>query len=186
VNTATTTAPTPGTKTYDIDKAHSEATFQVRHLLTKVRGRFSDFTGTVNYDKANPERSSVSAVIQAASIDTNEPDRDTHLRSADFFDVETFPTITFRSTRVTKIGSRRFDVLGDLTIHGVAKPVALEVSFLGTAKDPWGNTRLGFEAEAAIDRKDYGLSWNAALETGGFLVGDEVKITLSVQALPQG
>ena len=179
------TTATTATTTYTIDKAHSEATFQVRHLLTKVRGRFSDFEGIIQYDANNPERSSVKATIQATSIDTNEADRDTHLRSADFFDVEQYPTLTFTSTRVTKKGGESFDVVGDLTIHGVTRPVMLNVSFLGKAKDPWGNERLGFEAETTINRKDFGLSWNAALETGGFLVGDEVKITLSVQALPQ-
>jgi polyisoprenoid-binding protein YceI len=180
----TTTTTTP-TTTYKIDKAHSEAVFQVRHLLTKVRGRFSDFEGTIQYDPANPERSSVNATIHAASIDTNEKDRDTHLRSADFFAVDQYPTLTFNSTRVTRKSEDRFDVDGDLTIHGVTRPVTLNVSFLGKAKDPWGNERLGFEGETTINRKDFGLSWNAALETGGFLVGDEVKISLSVQALPQ-
>ena len=178
------TTATTATTTYKIDKAHSEATFQVRHLLTKVRGRFSDFEGVIHYDANTPERSSVKATIQATSIDTNEPDRDKHLRSADFFGVDEFPTLTFTSTRVTKKGAESFDVLGDLTIHGVTRPVTLNVSFLGKAKDPWGNERLGFEAETTINRKDFGLTWNAALETGGFLVGDEVKITLSVQALP--
>jgi polyisoprenoid-binding protein YceI len=180
-----TTTTTAITTTYRIDRAHSEAVFQVRHLLTKVRGRFSDFEGTIQYDEANPERSSVNATIQATSIDTNESDRDTHLRSADFFDVEKFPTLTFRSTRVTKKGSESFDVAGDLTIHGVTKPVTLNVTFLGKATDPWGNERLGFEGETTINRKDFGLTWNAALETGGFLVGDEIKISVSVQALPQ-
>jgi polyisoprenoid-binding protein YceI len=180
-----TTSTMTSTKTYTIDKAHSEVVFQVRHLLTKVRGRFSEFEGTIAYDEADPERSSVNVIIQAASVDTNEPDRDKHLRTADFFDVEKFQTLTFRSTRVTKKGDGRFEVAGDLTIHGVTRPVTLDVAFLGKAKDPWGNERLGFEAETAINRKDFGLAWNAALETGGFLVGDEVKISLSVQALPQ-
>jgi polyisoprenoid-binding protein YceI len=179
------TTATTATTTYTIDKAHSEATFQVRHLLTKVRGRFSDFAGTIEYDADHPERSSVTATIQATSIDTNEADRDTHLRSADFFGVDRFPTLTFTSTGVTKKGRDTFDVVGDLTIHGVTRPVTLNVSFLGKATDPWGNERLGFEADTTINRKDFGLTWNAALETGGFLVGDEVKINLSVQALPR-
>ena len=181
----TPTTTTTTTTTYTIDRAHSEAAFQVRHLLTKVRGRFSDFEGTIVYDAAEPERSSVKAIIRAASIDTNEPDRDKHLRSADFFAVDEYPTITFTSTRVRQKGGEEFDVDGDLTIHGITRPVTLAVSFLGKAKDPWGNERLGFEAETTINRKDFGLTWNAALETGGFLVGDEVKISLSVQALPQ-
>jgi polyisoprenoid-binding protein YceI len=179
------TTATTATTTYTIDKAHSEATFQVRHLLTKVRGRFSDFEGTIEYDPDSPQRSSVKAMIQATSIDTNEADRDKHLRSADFFGVDQFPTLTFTSTRVTKKGRDTFDMVGDLTIHGVTRPVTLNVSFLGKAKDPWGNERLGFEADTTINRKDFGLTWNAALETGGFLVGDEVKINLSVQALPR-
>ena len=173
------------TTTYRIDKAHSEAIFQVRHLLTKVRGRFSDFEGAIDYDEQNPERSSVNVTIQAASVDTNERDRDAHLRSADFFDVEKFPTLTFKSTRVTGKGNDSFDVTGDLTIHGVTRLVTLSATFLGNAKDPWDNERIAFEAETTINRKDFGLLWNAALETGGFLVGDEVKISLSVQALPK-
>jgi polyisoprenoid-binding protein YceI len=171
--------------TYAIDKAHSEATFQVRHLLTKVRGRFSDFEGTIDYDEQSPERSSVNVTIQAASIDTNERDRDTHLRSADFFDADKFPTLAFRSPTITRKGDQRFDVAGDLTIRGVSRPVTFDVTFLGKAKDPWGNERIAFEAEATINRKEFGLNWNAALETGGFLVGDEVKISLSVQAIPK-
>jgi polyisoprenoid-binding protein YceI len=170
---------------YAIDKAHSEVTFQVRHLLTKVRGRFSDFEGTIDYNESDPTRSSVNVTIQAASVDTNERDRDNHLRSADFFDVETFPTLTFSNRSITGKGDDRFDVAGDLTIRGVTRPVTFVVTFLGKAKDPWGNERIAFEADATINRKDYGLNWNAALETGGFLVGDEVKISLSAQAIPK-
>jgi polyisoprenoid-binding protein YceI len=181
----TTTATTTKTTIYSIDKAHSEVTFQVRHLLTKVRGRFSEFEGTIEYDEANPERSSVNVTIQAASVDTNERDRDTHLRTGDFFEVEKFAALTFKSTRATRKGSEGFDVAGDLTIHGVTRPVSLAVTLLGKAKDPWGNERIAFEAETTINRKDFGLLWNAALETGGFLVGDDVKISLSVQALPK-
>jgi len=180
-----TTATSTNTTTYSIDKAHSEATFQVRHLLTKVRGRFSDFEGTIDYNESDPARSSVNVTIQAASIDTNERDRDNHLRSADFFDAETFPTLTFRNHSITGKGDDRFDVAGDLTIRGVTRPVTFVVTFLGKAKDPWGNERIAFEADATINRKDYGLNWNAALETGGFLVGDEVKISLSAQAIPK-
>jgi polyisoprenoid-binding protein YceI len=178
------TSATATTTTYAIDKAHSEVTFQVRHLLTKVRGRFSDFNGMIDYGGDNPEDSSVNIAIQAASVDTNERDRDTHLRSSDFFDIEKFPTLTFRSIAIRRKGNERFDVTGNLTIHGVTTRVSFDVSFLGKAKDPWGNERIAFEAEASINRKDFGLTWNAALETGGFLVGDEVKISLSVQAVP--
>lgn len=178
---ATATATT--TRTFIIDKAHSEAVFQVRHLITKVRGRFSNFEGTVVFDEDRPELSSVKVSIDAASIDTSEPDRDKHLRSADFFDVETYPTLTFESTKVRKTGVSQFDVIGDLTIHGVTKEITLPVTFIGLAKDPWGKERAGFETEVTINRKDYGLLWNAALETGGFLVGDDVKINLSIQAV---
>ncbi len=172
------------TTTYNIDKAHSEVTFQVRHLLTKVRGRFSDFEGTIQYDEEHPEHSVANVTIKAASINTSEPDRDAHLRSADFFDVEKHALLTFASGAITAKGEAGFDLAGDLTIHGVTRPVRFDVTFLGKARDPWGNERIAFEAEALVNRKDYGLNWNAALETGGFLVGDEVKISLSIQAIP--
>ncbi|ODS58104.1 MAG: hypothetical protein ABS36_04250 [Acidobacteria bacterium SCN 69-37] len=170
------------TRTYQIDKSHSEVMFQVRHLLSKVRGRFSDFEGAIQFSADAPELSSVRLTIQAASIDTNQPDRDTHLRSADFFDVEQFPTLAFESTGITSGGDGRYNVAGTLTMHGVSKAVVLPVSYLGSAKDPWGNEKLGFELETTIDRKDFGLTWNAALEAGGFLVGDEVTISVSAQA----
>jgi polyisoprenoid-binding protein YceI len=173
------------TRTYRIDKSHSEAVFQVRHLISKVTGRFSDFEGTLTFDDANPDLSSVAFTIKASSLDTNEPDRDKHLRSGDFFDVERFGTITFRSTGVVKKSDVLFDVTGDLTIRDVTKTVTIPVTFLGKAKDPWGNERVGFETEYTLSRKEFGLNWNAALEGGGFLVGDEVKTSLSVQAVPQ-
>jgi polyisoprenoid-binding protein YceI len=178
-------ATTTTARTYKIDKSHSEAIFQVRHLVTRVRGRFSDFEGTIVLDEANPEQSSVEFTIQATSIDTNEPDRDKHLRSDDFFAVEQFQTITFKSKRITKRAAETFDVVGDLTIRGVTKEITLPVTHLGKAKDPWGNDKVGFETEITINRKDYGLKWNAPLETGGFLVGDEVKVSLSIQAAGQ-
>jgi len=177
-----TTTIAPAT-TFAIDKAHSEITFQVRHLITKVRGRFADFEGSVTFDEARPEQSSATLTVNAASINTSEADRDTHLKSADFFAVDQFPTLTFKSRRVTRTGADTFDVVGDLTIHGVTKEVTLPATYLGTAKDPWGNSRAGFESELTLNRKDFGLTWNAALETGGFLVGDEVKVGFSVQAI---
>jgi polyisoprenoid-binding protein YceI len=180
-----TTAVSTSTRTFTIDKAHSEATFQVRHLVTKVRGHFGDFAGTIQFNDEAADQSSVSLTIQAASIDTKTADRDTHLRSEDFFFVDKHPEITFVSTKITKKGNEDYEVLGKLTIRGVAKEVGLPVTFLGHAKDPWGNARLGFEAETTINRKDFGLVWNAALETGGFLVGDEVKISLQIQAIAQ-
>jgi polyisoprenoid-binding protein YceI len=172
-------------QTYAIDKTHSEVTFQVRHLLTKVRGRFTEFAGTVLFDQEHPEQSSASLTIDTSSVDTGTPDRDTHLRSDDFFAVGTHPTLTFTSSRVVKTGDDTYDVAGTVTIRGVAKDITLPVTYLGTAKDPWGNVRAGFETSLTVNRKDFGLTWNAALETGGFLVGDEVRINLSIQAVAQ-
>lgn len=172
-------------RSYQVDKTHSEVTFQVRHLLTKVRGHFADFSGTITVDEANPANSHVDVTIQAASIDTHTVDRDTHLRSGDFFDVEKYPTLTFKSVSVTPRGGDWFDVLGDLTIHGVTRQVTLPVNYLGNSKDPWRNERAAFEADITINRKDFNLNWNATLETGGFLVGDDVKISLSIQAVAQ-
>ena len=180
-----TLAATKTAQTHAIDKMHSEVFFQVRHLLTKVRGRFSEFAGTVLFDEERPEQSSVSVTIDAASVDTGTPDRDTHLRSDDFFAVGTYRTLTFQSSRVVKTGDDTYEVAGTLTIRGVAKEITLPVTYLGTAKDPWGNARAGFEASISLNRKDFGLTWNAALETGGFLVGDEVRISLSIQAIAQ-
>ena len=176
----TTTAT--ATRTFQIDKTHSEAMFQVRHLITKVRGRFSEFEGSITFDEAAPEQSAVTFTIQTSSIDTNAADRDAHLRSEDFFAVERFPALTFVSAKITKQGRDAFAVEGDLTIRDVTKRVTLPVSYLGKAKDPWGNEKVAFETEITINRKDYGLLWNAALETGGFLVGDDVKINVSIQA----
>jgi polyisoprenoid-binding protein YceI len=173
------------TRTYKIDKAHSEVVFQIRHLVTRVRGRFDDFEGTIQLDEDRPEVSSVEFTIKATSIDTNEKDRDAHLRSADFFDVERFPTLAFKSKQIIKKSSESYDVIGELSIHGVTKEIALPVTHLGKAKDPWGMERVGFEAEIMLNRKDYGLMWNAPLELGGFLVGDDVRVSLSIQAIAQ-
>lgn len=171
--------------TYQIDPAHSSANFSIRHMMvTNVRGSFKKVTGTVVYDPENPSASTVNAEIDASSINTNEDQRDTHLRSADFLHVEQFPTITFRSTKVEKTGDDEFKIQGDLTIHGVTKPVTLEVE--GPApegKDPWGNTRTGATAKTKIKRSDFGLTWNAALETGGILVGDDLKIELDLSLI---
>ena len=179
----TTTATTAPVRTFTIDKTHSEVTFQVRHLVTKVRGRFTDFSGTLQFDEAQPANSSLAFSIDAASIDTGTADRDTHLRSDDFFAVEKHPAITFTSSKVTKKSAELYEVEGALTIRNTAKTVTLPVTYLGAAQDPWGNSRVGFETEITINRKDFGLNWNAALEAGGFLVGDEVKISVSVQAI---
>ena len=177
-----TTQTAVAARPLEIDRSHSEVAFQVRHLLSKVRGRFAEFSGTIHYDQANPQNSRVDVTIEARSIDTAEADRDKHLRSGDFFDVEKYPALTFRSTSVTPRSGNTYDVAGNLTIHGVTKEVTLPASFLGTAQDPWGNTKFVFEGELTLNRKDFGLNWNAALETGGFLVGDEVRVFLSIQA----
>ncbi len=171
------------TRTYKIDKAHSEVIFQIRHLVTKVRGRFDDFEGSIQLHEEKPELSSVEFTIKAASIDTNEKDRDTHLRSADFFDVEKFPELRFRSTRIERIEAARYRVTGELTIRDVSREVSLDVEYGGRAKDPWGNERVGFVAKTALDRKEFGLGWNQVLEAGGVLVGDRVELELEVQAV---
>jgi len=176
------TATANSVRTFSIDKAHSDVTFQVRHLITRVSGRFTDYSGTIEFDRDNPSQSKVAFTIQASSIDTAEAKRDEHLRSDDFFSAEKFPTLSFRSTKISPRGGDLYDVEGDLTIRDVTRRIVLPVTHLGTAKDPWGNEKLAFEAETKINRKDFGLNWNAALETGGFLVGDEVKISIQVQA----
>ena len=181
----TTRVATLTARAYAIDKAHSEVTFQVRHLLTKVRGRFSDFAGTVRFDEERPEHSSVSFTVDAITIDTNNTDRDQHLRSDDFFAVDRYPTITFASSRIGRTNEDTYDVSGTLTIRGVAREITLPVTFLGAASDPWGHARAGFETDVTINRKDFGLTWNAALETGGFLLGDDVRISLSFQAIAE-
>jgi polyisoprenoid-binding protein YceI len=173
------------TTTWQIDAAHSAVEFAVKHMMfTTVRGRFKDVKGTIEVDEQNPDRSE----IAAASIDTGVADRDAHLRSADFLDVENHPTITFRSKRVEgamKKEGDRFKVVGDLTIRGKAMEVTLDSVYLGTGKDPWGNLKGGAEATTKLDRRDWGLMWNQALETGGILVANEVKIEVQVQAVKQ-
>jgi polyisoprenoid-binding protein YceI len=175
-------APAFAADTYTFDKAHTTVLFQVRHILTNVTGRFKDFDGTIQVDRVNPSASTVDFTIQAASIDTNEPKRDAHLRSADFFDAANHPTLSFKSTAVKPAGKDRYAVTGDLTMRGVTKPVTLDVAFLGEGKDPWGNEKLGFDVSGALDRKDFGISWNKALDNGGVLVGDEVKVQIAVEA----
>ena len=168
--------------TWTIDPAHSSVEFSVRHLMiTTVRGRFTGVQGTLALDEADPAKSTVEVVIDAATIDTREPQRDAHLRSADFFDVEKFPTLTFRSTKLDGSSADRFSLAGDLTIHGVTRPVVLDVQREGQIKDAWGGIRTGFTATTKIKRSDFGLTWNQLLEAGGVTVSDEVKISLDVQ-----
>jgi polyisoprenoid-binding protein YceI len=175
-------SPALAAETYQVDKAHSTVGFQVRHLFTMVGGSFQDFSGKVVVDRARPESSSVEFTIKAASIFTNEPKRDEHLKSPDFFDAASHPTITFRSTSVKPAGNDVFEVTGDLTMRGVTKQVTLPVTFLGEARDPWGNEKKGFELATTLNRKDFGINWNKTLDQGGVLVGDEVKVQISVQA----
>lgn len=176
----------PAVTTWTIDPAHSLVELAVKHMVfTTVKGRFPNVSGTIVLDEADLAASSVSADIEAASIHTGEASRDGHLRSADFLDVENFPTISFRSTAVVPRGISRFVVVGDLTIHGVSREVSLDSEIVGRGADMQGGQRIGFTAATAIDRKEFGLTWNAALETGGLLVSDEVKITLEIQATQQ-
>lgn len=172
--------------TYQIDPSHSTASFSIKHMMiAKVHGGFEKMSGTLNYDPANPTTSTVQVSIETASINTREPQRDAHLKSPDFFDVEKHPTITFKSTRVEGSGGE-LKVIGDLTIHGVTQQVTLDVEGPSDEmKDPWGNIKIGASGLTKIKRKDFGLTWNAALEAGGFLVGDDVTINLDVQFVKQ-
>ena len=166
---------------HTIDAGHSEVSFQIRHLVTQVRGNFNDYEGTINLDPANLEKSSVDFRIKAASIDTNHADRDKHLRAEDFFFVEKHPEITFKSKSVKKTGKDTYDVAGTLTMRGVSKEVTLPVAYLGAVKDPWGNEKAGFATEVTLNRKDYGINWNAALDNGGFVLSDEVKVSINLE-----
>jgi polyisoprenoid-binding protein YceI len=169
---------------WDFDLSHSSLNFHVRHLMvSKVHGRFSIWSGVLELDEQDITRSSIDVTIDATSVDTKEDKRDAHLRSADFFDVEKFPTLTFKSTKVEKKGDDEVAMTGDLTIHGVTKSVTLAVELGGQVKDPWGGTRTGFSAKTSINRKDFGLGWNAVLEAGGVVVGEKVEITLEIEAI---
>ncbi len=182
--TTTTTGTGTGTGTYALDPTHSRIGFVARHaMVTKVRGSFDEFEGSGNFDSEHPEHSQLQLTIQAASIDTRNEDRDAHLRSNDFFDMETYPTITFVSTAVEAVGDDGYRVTGDLTIKGVTKPVTVDFDYTGTAVDPFGNHRLGFEGRTTVNRKDWGVNWNAVLEAGGVLVSDKVILELDVSAI---
>jgi polyisoprenoid-binding protein YceI len=173
------------TNRWDLDVSHSAIQFHVRHMvISKVHGRFARWSGHLDLDERDLTRSAVDVRIDAASIDTQVADRDAHLRSADFLDVASHPEMTFRSTRIEKAGDG-YRVVGDLSIRGVTREVVLEAEFAGTGKDPWGNQRAGFSAKASIDRRDFGLVWNAALEAGGVLVGEKVEIAIELEAVKQ-
>jgi polyisoprenoid-binding protein YceI len=173
--------------TYQIDPAHTSAQFKVRHMMiANVKGEFHKISGMANFDPANPSAASVEASIDVASISTHDQQRDADLKSPNFFDVEKYPTITFKSKKVTAMGGESFTVVGDLTIHGVTKEVDLKVEDLTEeTKDPWGNLRRGATAKTHIRRKDFGMSFNVALEAGGFLVGEEVDLTIDVELIRQ-
>ena len=170
-------------ETFVIDTPHSEATFQVRHFVTKVRGRFDDFTGTIQVDRTNPTASAVELKINTASLNTAHPGRDKHLRSADFFDVEKYPEMTFRSTKIVPRGQNAYDVTGTFTLHAVSKEITVPVSFLGfIGSGP--NEKAGFSADFTLNRKDYGIVWNRALDAGGTVLGDDVFISVNIEANP--
>lgn len=172
-------------KNYAIDGSHSAATFKVKHLMSKATGSFKDFSGTFTFDEKNPKSFKGTFTIKADSIFTNEAKRDEHLKSADFFDVQKFPTLTFDTQELKAAGRGKYKLLGQFTMHGVTKPVTFDVEYLGTGKDPWGNEKVGFSASAKINRKDFGMVWNKALDTGGFVVGDEVEIDVQVEGNAQ-
>ena len=172
------------TGTYTIDPSHSQIGFVARHaMVTKVRGAFNEFTGTAVFDAADPAATAVTVTIEAASIDTRNAQRDEHLRSNDFLAMQEFPEITFVSTAFHQTGEASFDLTGDLTVKGVAKSVTVPFRYEGAASDPFGNLRVGFEGSVEINRRDYGVTWNAALETGGFLVSDKIVLEFEISAI---
>ncbi len=172
-----------GAATYDIDLDHSTVGFKIRHLLSNVRGTFDRFSGTLTFEPGKPELWKVEAVIQSESINTNVAERDKHLRSADFFDAEKYPAITFKSTNVTLVDEQHAKVEGLFSMHGVEKLVTLDVEIHGVAKDPWGNVRAAFTATTMLNRKDFGIVYNQTLETGGVLIGEDVQVTIEIEGL---
>ncbi|MDP9349249.1 MAG: YceI family protein, partial [Gemmatimonadota bacterium] len=182
-----TSTQTAGTTTWNLDPTHSLVEFSAKHMMiTMVKGRFTDVKGTIHVDENNPDRSVVEVEIAAASLDTGTEQRDAHLRSGDFLGVDSFPAVTFRSKRVEGAYAQpgdSFRVVGDLTIRGTTREVVLDATFEGTGADPWGGERASFSAETKIDRRDFGLTWNVALEAGGILVSNQIKLSLQVQAV---
>lgn len=180
-------APVAGTKTtWKLDPSHTHVEFSAKHLMiSTVKGRITDIEGIIYSDGKDLKNSSVEATLKAVSLDTRTDQRDQHLRSADFLDVEKYPEIRFRSTRIEG-DKQRFKLTGDLTIRDVTKPITLDVEFEGETKDPWGGERIGFSATGKIDRREFGLTWNLALETGGVVVGNDIKISLDVEAIKVG
>jgi polyisoprenoid-binding protein YceI len=186
VSTATITALPQLTGTYAIDPSHSRLGFVARHaMVTKVRGAFNDFEGTIDIDGEAPANSSAEVTIEVASIDTRNEDRDGHLRSNDFFDPEQYPQITFATTAIEQLDEGNYRVTGDLTIKGTTKPVTIDFEYNGAATDPFGNERIGFEGAVTVNRKDWGVNWNAALDTGGVLVSEKVTLEFEISAIKQ-
>lgn len=170
---------------FRVDPEHTSVTFEIRHIVTRVKGTFDTFSGTIEFDPAAPEAAKVTGSIDAASVDTKQAKRDKHLRSSDFFDVQKFPKITFASTKVTKTSDTAGVIEGNLTMHGVTKPIALQVEYLGTG-EVYGETKAGFRATGKLDRKDFGIVWNDTLDGGGVVLGDEVEMTIDVEAARTG
>lgn len=171
---------------WQLDKSHSEVSFSVRHMMiSTARGRFEDFDGKFEVNETDPSQSKIEVTIQAASINTKDAQRDGHLKSPDFFDVEKYPTITFKSTRVEQVDGQNFRLIGDLTIKDITKEVALAVEYAGQSKSPWGTVSAGFSARTKINRKEWDLVWNVALETGGMLVGEDVTINIELELVKQ-
>ena len=184
---STATVPSTLTGTYAVDPTHSRIGFVARHaMVTKVRGSFNEFDGSGYFDAENPTSSRIELAIQAASIDTRNADRDGHLKSNDFFDMETYPQITFASTAIEQVDAVNYRVSGDLTIRGITKPVTLDLEYTGSAVDPFGNQRIGLEGKTTVNRKDWGLNWNAALDAGGVLVSEKVTLEFEVSAIRTG
>lgn len=171
---------------WSVDPTHSSVDFSIRHMMiAKVKGTFHTFEAQIEADPEDLTTADIQFSVDLSSIDTRNSDRDAHLRSADFFDVEQYPKMTFQSTRIVKTGEGQYDVTGNLTLHGVTRTETFSVTFEGAGKDPWGNEKVGFSGQGSIKRSDYGLTWNAALETGGVLVGDEVKVSIEIEAVKQ-
>jgi polyisoprenoid-binding protein YceI len=176
-------AATGRAETYNVDKAHSEVTFSVRHMgVSRVGGRFNDVSGTIDGDPKKPEAASVSFNVKTASVDTNQEGRDKHLKSPDFFDVDKFPEITFKSSKIAAKGTGKYDVTGTLTMHGVSKEITLPVTMAGPVSDGRGGQKVGFETATTLNRKDYGITWNKALDAGGVVVSEEVQVSISFEA----
>ena len=174
------------TETWNLDASHSSIHFSVRHLvIAKVRGQFTRWSGAFTVEDGDFSRAKVTATIDASSIETGVADRDKHLKSADFFDVASFPEIKFESTRIEAAGKEHWKLIGNLTIHGVTREVTLQVEHSGQAKDPWGNQRLGFAAKTSIERKEFGLTWNQVLDAGGVMIGERVDIEIDLEAVHQ-